>query len=124
MLVAEHHGAGLMDAHTAWTGSIPDAEDLTQQVFWGSEAVGPVAESRRPEARSVAILRNRFLKDNRRPLPVPATTVGLDLDAMPLEAPVDGLADHDRLQEALVETPRLISASRVVMFHFEDCSYR
>ena len=71
----------------------------------------------------LAILRNRFLKDNRRPLPVPATTVGLDLDAMPMETGEDDLVDRDRLQEALAEIPpdfRVV----LLMFYFEDCSYR
>ena len=123
MLVAEHHRAVYACAYRL-TGSVPDAEDLTQQVFLAAQQ--RLAQLRSPDcARGwlLAILRNRFLKDNRRPLPVPATTVGLDLDAMPMEAGADDLADHDRLQEALAKIPpdfRVV----LVMFYFEDCSYR
>ena len=71
----------------------------------------------------LTILRNRFFKDIRRPRPLPATTVGLEFDALPREAVENDEVDRDRLQEALAAIPpdfRIV----LLMFYFEDCSYR
>jgi RNA polymerase sigma-70 factor (ECF subfamily) len=123
LLVAEHHRAVYACAYRL-SGSVPDAEDLTQQVFLAAQQ--RLGQLRNPDcARGwlLTILRNRFFKDNRRPCPVPATTVGLDFDVLSREAAEDDEVDRDRLQEALAA---IAPDFRVVllMFYFEDCSYR
>jgi RNA polymerase sigma-70 factor, ECF subfamily len=122
-LVADHHAAVYRYAYRL-TGSVHDAEDLTQQVFLVAQ--GRLEQLRDPaNARGwlIAILRNRFLKEAQRPEAVPATTVGVDLDGFPAEIPSGEEIDRERLQEALSELP---AEFRVVllMFYFEDRSYR
>jgi RNA polymerase sigma-70 factor (ECF subfamily) len=122
-LVAAHHQAVYAYAYRL-SGSVPDAEDLTQQVFLtAQERLGQLRSPDCARGWLLTILRNRFLRDNQRPWPVPATTVGLDLDALAAEADDDGFVDRDRLQDALAEIPpdfRVV----LLMFYFEDCSYR
>jgi RNA polymerase sigma-70 factor (ECF subfamily) len=122
-LVAEHHQAVYRYAFRL-TGSVPDAEDLTQQVFLIAQQ--RLGQLRRPEsARSwlFAILRSCFFKTRQRPQPVAATSVGVNLDALPSEPEeIDGI-DPAQLQQAI---NGLSVEFRVVvaMFYFEDCSYR
>lgn len=105
-------------------GSAPDAEDLTQQVFLLAQQ--RLDQLRQPDAaRSwlFAILRNCFFKNRQRPTPIPATSLGLNLDVLPSEEDDGAEIDRARLQEAMSELP---PEFRVVltMFYFEDCSYR
>jgi RNA polymerase sigma-70 factor (ECF subfamily) len=69
------------------------------------------------------ILRNSFLKTVERTQPVSATSLGLNLEAVPAE-PENGQAlDSAELQAAVDELPaefRLVLA----MFYFEEFSYR
>ncbi len=121
-LVAEHHEAVYRYAYRL-TGSVPDAEDLTQQVFLAAQE--GLEQLRRPESvRSwlFTILRNRFFNTCRREQPMAATSVGVDLDTLP--SPENGEPiDSARLQEAL---GGLGPEFRVVlaMFYFEQRSYR
>jgi RNA polymerase sigma-70 factor, ECF subfamily len=122
-LVDEHLQAVYAYAYRL-AGSAPDAEDLTQQVFLLAQQ--RLDQLRQPEAaRSwlFTILRNCFFKTRQRPVPVPATRVGLNLDAVPTAADDEAEIDPARLQEALSE---LAPEFRLVltMFYFEDCSYR
>jgi RNA polymerase sigma-70 factor, ECF subfamily len=121
-LVAEHHQAVYRYAYRL-TRSVQDAEDLTQQAFLA-------AQRKMRQLRNVgsarswlyAILRNRFLKDRLRRRPALATDLPLNLESVTDAPPIkDG--DGDRLQGAL---NRLPDASRLVvlMFYFEECSYR
>ncbi len=123
LLVAEHHRAVYAYAYRL-CGSVPDAEDLTQQVFLvAQQRLGQLRNPACARAWLLTILRNRFFKDIRRPRPLPATTVGLEFDALPREAVENDEVDRDRLQEALAAIPpdfRLV----LLMFYFEDCSYR
>ena len=126
-LVAEHHRAVYAYAFRL-CGSAADAEDLTQQVFL-------IAQQRLDQLRNpvcarswlMTILRNRFLKDSQRPLAVPATNIGLNLDLIPMEIPrevlFNGDIDRSRLQEALGKLPPDFSLV-LAMYYFEDCSYR
>ncbi|MGA2621057.1 MAG: sigma-70 family RNA polymerase sigma factor [Thermoguttaceae bacterium] len=121
-LVAEHHEAVYRYAYRL-TGSVPDAEDLTQQVFLAAQE--GLDQLRCPESvRSwlFAILRNRFFKTCRREQPVAATSVGVDLDSLPSPENGDPI-DSARLQEAI---GGLGAEFRVVlaMFYFEQRSYR
>jgi RNA polymerase sigma-70 factor (ECF subfamily) len=126
-LVAEHHQVVYGYAFRL-SGSVADAEDLTQQVFLTAHQ--RLAQLRKPEcARSwlLTILRNRFLKNSRHRQATPATTVGVNLDAIAMQVPPPELFPRDidgaRLQAALAELP---PDFRVVltMYYFEDCSYR
>ena len=122
-LVAEHHLAVYRYAFRL-AGSAPDAEDLTQQVFLIAQQ--RLGQLRRPEyARSwlFAVLRSCFFKMWQRPQPAAATSVGLNLDALPAEPEEIDEIEPARLQEAI---GGLSAEFRVVlaMFYFEDCSYR
>jgi RNA polymerase sigma-70 factor (ECF subfamily) len=122
-LVADHHGAVFAYAYRL-SGSIQDAEDLTQQAYLIAQQ--QLAQLRKPEcARSwlLTILRNRFLKECRRTRAVPATTLGMTLDDVPMEIGKDQQIDRMVLQDALAELPpnfRVVLA----MYYFEDYSYR
>ncbi len=121
-LVAEHHQAVYRYAYRL-TGSIHDAEDLTQQVFLAAQRkMGQLRSIDDAGAWLFAILRNCFLKDRQRRRPTLAADLSLNVELVPTTPPKEGI-DGDRLQDALNRLPdafRLV----VVMFYFEECSYR
>ena len=121
-LVAEHHQAVYRYAYRL-TGSVQDAEDLTQQVFLAAQRkIGQLRNMDNARAWLFAILRNCFLKDRQRRRPALAADLPLNMELVPSPPPKEGV-DRDRLQEALNRLPdafRLV----VVMFYFEECSYR
>ena len=122
-LVAEHHQAVYRYAYRL-TGSVPDAEDLSQQVFLvAQEKLAQLRKAANARSWLFAILRNCFLKARQRRRPVAIANLQLNVDLMPAEVPKDEDIDRERLQEALNE---LSDGFRVVlvMFYFEDCSYR
>ncbi len=122
-LVGEYHQAVYRYAFRL-SGSAVDAEDLTQQAFLVAQQ--KLDQLRKPEsARSwlFTILRNCFLKDCRRPTPLLAGSQELDIDNVPAEIPRESDIDTELLQEALNELPEK-SRLVLVMFYFEDCSYR
>ena len=106
------------------TGSVHDAEDLTQQVFLlAQERLDQLREVERARGWLFTILRNSFLKMVQRTQPVPATSVGLNLETVPAEDHSGQAVDAAELQAAVDELPaefRLV----VAMFYFEECSYR
>ena len=122
-LVAEHHKPVYRYAFRL-VGSVPDAEDLTQQVFLAAQE--NLQQLRSPEAvRSwlFAILRNCFFKSRQKRSPVLAESAGLNIESIPEEAPLGDSVDTERLGLALDALPakyRLVLA----MFYFEECSYR
>ena len=121
-LVAEHHQAAYRYAYRL-TGSVQDAEDLTQQVFMVAQGkIGQLRNVDNARAWLFAVLRNCFLKDRQRRRPALAADLALNMDSVP-SAPAKEGVDRDRLQDAL---DRLPEASRLVlvMFYFEQCSYR
>ena len=124
-LVADHHRAVYQYAYRL-TGSVQDAEDLAQQVFL-------IAQSKIGQLRNIdaagswlfAILRNCFLKDKQSRRPALAGDLALNIDSIADDVPLDKMdrADGEQLQDALNRLPdafRLV----VVMFYFEECSYR
>jgi RNA polymerase sigma-70 factor (ECF subfamily) len=122
-LVAEHYQAVYRYAYRL-SGLPADAEDLTQQTFL-------VAQRKLPQLREDAnarswlftVLRNCFLKERERRRPVPAVNLHLSVDNIPVEVPKEEEIDRQQLQEALdqlSEDFRLV----LVMFYFEDRSYR
>ncbi len=122
-LVAEHHQAIYRYAYRL-SGCAADAEDLTQQVFLSAQQnLGQLRSVDHPRNWLYAILRNDFLKACRKRRPMPFGDLPLGLENIPAEIPDDDAIDRERLQQALDELPpdfRLV----VMMFYFEDCSYR
>lgn len=122
-LVADHHQAVFRYAFRLCGGEA-DAEDLTQQTFLtAQQSLSQLrsAESARPWL--FAILRNCFLRNCRKPRPIPAASLELDVDAIPAEVPAAVLIDRAQLQQALDRLPehyRIVLA----MFYYEDLSYR
>jgi RNA polymerase sigma-70 factor (ECF subfamily) len=104
------------------SGSQADAEDLTQQVFLTAQVRGhQLRDERHVRSWLFTILRNTYLKMVRRPSPVSAASLDLDLNGVPAamaETPVD----RERLQAALDNLPPEFKIP-VLMFYFEGCSY-
>lgn len=121
-LVAEHYQAAYRYAYRL-TGSVQDAEDLTQQVFVAAHRkMGQLRSMGSVRAWLFAILRNCFLKDRQRRRPALALDLSLNMESVPAAPPREGV-DRDRLQEALDRLPDAFRLM-VVMFYFEECSYR
>lgn len=121
-LVAEHHQAVYRYAYRL-TGSVPDAEDLTQQVFLTvHRKLDQLRSAESGRSWLFTILRNCFLKSHQKRRPIPAGSLELNVDLIPAEVPADEI-DQERLQLALNELPDEFRVV-VVMFYFEDCSYR
>ena len=85
------------------TGTVQDGEDLTQEVFLLAQGrLDQLRDADRARGWLFTILRNSFLKMVQRTQPVSATSVGVDLDAVPTEKQsgqaVDtrGVAGRDR----------------------------
>lgn len=106
------------------TGTVHDAEDLTQQVFLlAQERFEQLREVERARGWLFTILRNSFLKTVQRTQPVPATNLGLNLETVPADNKNGQAVESAELQAAIDELPaefRLV----VAMFYFEECSYR
>ncbi len=121
-LVAEYHEVLYRYAYRL-TGSVHDAEDLTQQVFLAAQRkLGQVRDSGKIRSWLFSVLRNGFLKSTQKKLPVPAGNLQLSLDTIPAQPPVGDTIDKERLQRALGELPETFRVV-VVMFYFEECSY-
>lgn len=122
-LVAEHHQAVYRYAYRL-SGSIPDAEDLTQQVFLiAQQKLGQLRNVESARSWLFAILRNCFLKACQRRRPIPAADLQLNIETVPAEIPRDAQIDRERLQEAVCQLPAPFRVV-LVMFYFEECSYR
>jgi RNA polymerase sigma-70 factor, ECF subfamily len=121
-LVVEHHQAIYRYAYRL-TGSVHDAEDLSQQTFMVAQRKLPqLREANTARSWLFSILRNSFLRDRSRRRPVPAGNLQLNLDSIPAEVPVIEKIDDRRLQEALNQLPEAFRIV-VLMFYFENCSY-
>jgi RNA polymerase sigma-70 factor (ECF subfamily) len=105
------------------TGSIPDAEDLTQQAFLvAQQKADQIRDEQATRAWLFTVLRNCYLKSFRKPVPLTAASLELDVNSIAEEPEVFDV-DEERLQGALAELPdefRLV----VLMFYFEEQSYR
>ena len=104
-------------------GSSQDAEDLTQQTFLiAQQRLGQVRHPERIVGWLFAILRSCYLKSERKRRPVSAAGIDLDIENVP-DSVTESDVDSQLLQAAIDELPeesRLV----VVMFYFEDCSYK
>jgi RNA polymerase sigma-70 factor (ECF subfamily) len=105
------------------TGRQPEAEDLTQQTFLiAQQRLHQVRQPERVVSWLFSILRSCYLKAERKSTPVVATSLELDVDSIP-----DSLAetsfDEELLQAAIDELPDEFKLV-LVMFYFEECSYK
>jgi RNA polymerase sigma-70 factor (ECF subfamily) len=122
-LVADHHAAVYGYAYRL-TGSVQDAEDLTQQAFLAAQtSLTQLRQTQNARSWLYAIARNTWLKARRKRIPLAAADLDLPLDQVPDDLPEEPLVDAEQLQAALDELPdefRLV----LVMFYYEGCSYR
>lgn len=121
-LIREYH-AGLYRYAFRLTGSVPDAEDLTQQTFLVAQGkLHQVRDEAKARSWLYAVLRSCFLKSRRKNMPLTATQAELAVDQ--IAEPSQGEeVDRQRLQWALDGLPdeyKLV----VLMFYFEDYSYK
>ncbi len=81
-IVAEHHQAVYRYAYRL-TGSVHDAEDLTQEVFLVAQRkIGQLRNMDVAKSWLFAILRNCFLRDRQRKRPVAAADLELNVDSV------------------------------------------
>jgi RNA polymerase sigma-70 factor (ECF subfamily) len=121
-LVLDHHESLYRYAYRL-TGSVPDAEDLTQQTFLvAHEKLGQVRQADSVRGWLFTVLRNGYLKNCRRTVPVAAASLGFDLDTVAAKAD-DRPLDVEQLGQVLVE---LADEFKLVLllFYFEQRSYR
>jgi RNA polymerase sigma-70 factor (ECF subfamily) len=105
------------------TGRQPDAEDLTQQTFMiAQQRLHQVRQPERVISWLLAILRSCYLKAERKSMPLAATSIDLEVDNIPVMAAEDTI-DKELLQAAIDELPEEFKLV-VVMFYFEECSYK
>jgi RNA polymerase sigma-70 factor (ECF subfamily) len=106
------------------TGLAADAEDLTQQVFL--TALTKLDQLREPSAARAwlcSVLRRAYLRSQRRPRPMPAANLDVDVDLWAVDVPQELAFDGEELQHAIDNLP---DDYKVVLvgFYFEDCSYK
>jgi RNA polymerase sigma-70 factor (ECF subfamily) len=121
-LVGDHHEVLYRYAFRL-TGSVPDAEDLTQQTFLvAQQKLQQVREAESVRGWLFTVLRNGYLKSFRKQVPLSAASVDLDIESVPAQM-VDRPIDSDELQRALGQLPEEFKLV-VMMFYFEQRSYR
>ncbi len=107
-LVVDHHADVYRYAYRL-AGSAADAEDLTQQTFLAAQVkLAQLRSSETARPWLFTILRNCYLKVRRRSVPLSAGSSGRRSRA--LQAALDALPDEFKLV--------------LLMFYFEECSYR
>ncbi len=122
-LVGEHHQAVYRYAYRL-TGSVADAEDLTQQAFLTmQQKLGQLRAAECVRSWLFSILRNCFLKSCQKRRPTPAGGIALNIENIPAEPPAGDWVDRERLQRALDELPEMFRLV-IGMFYYEDCSYK
>jgi RNA polymerase sigma-70 factor (ECF subfamily) len=121
-LVVDHHRDVYRYAYRL-TGRVVDAEDLTQQTFLiAQQRLHQVRQPERVLSWLFAILRTCYLKSERKSVPLPATGIELDVDSIP-DGAAETAIDEELLQAAIGELPDEFKLV-LVMFYFEECSYK
>jgi RNA polymerase sigma-70 factor, ECF subfamily len=106
------------------SGNLADAEDLTQKVFLAAHGnLDGLRSIENAKSWLFAILRNSFFRENRRRRPRNETDLELNLAHHPLVIPAVAEIDSQGLQDALNQLPET-ARLMLVMFYFEECSYR
>ena len=122
-LIETHHAALYRYAYRL-SGSSADAEDLVQQVFMiACRKLDQVRDPQHVAGWLFAVLRSCFLKSCRKPHPVAAGNLELNLDAVPGHVPPPREFDSAELQHALDQLPAEFKIV-VTMFYFEHSSYK
>ena len=129
--LVELHHAELYRYAYRLTGSVADAEDLTQHVFLVVQTKGStLRDAGCVRSWLFTVLRNTYLKQRRRPPPLLAASLEIDLGTVPA---ADSVIDHSDIVHSDIDTERLQSALDdlpgefkmvLLLFYFEDCSYR
>ena len=105
------------------SGQQADAEDLTQQCFLQArEKLHQLRDPEKAQGWLYAILRNCFLKQQRKKQPTPVSTLEINVDEIPgsiTESEIDQTALKQALDE-LSDDFRLV----LVMYYFDDSSYQ
>ena len=121
-LVADHHQALYRYAFRL-AGSQADAEDLTQQAFLiAQQKLCQVRDDQCVRGWLFTVLRNCYLKNRRRPQPLSAASIDLDVDAIP-DRSVESRIDGPRLQAAIDALDDDFKIT-LLLFYFEYRSYR
>jgi RNA polymerase sigma-70 factor (ECF subfamily) len=119
-LVADHHQELYRYAYRL-SGSVPDAEDLTQQAFLvAQQKLGQVRDAESVRGWLFTVLRNCYLKSRQKRLALPLADI--DCSAIPDESPRQPV-DRHALQEAIDGLGDEFKVV-VLMFYFEHRSYR
>ncbi|HUG67349.1 MAG TPA: sigma-70 family RNA polymerase sigma factor [Pirellulaceae bacterium] len=106
------------------SGTVADAEDLTQQTFLiAHQKLSQVREQDKVLRWLYTIARTCFLKSRRRQRPSAAANFELDVNEIPERFPDDSPFDEERLQTALNELGDEFKLC-VTMFYFEELSYK
>jgi RNA polymerase sigma-70 factor (ECF subfamily) len=106
------------------TGSVNDAEDLTQQTFLiAQQKIGQLRESAKAQRWLLRVLRNCFLKGCRKRQPVAASALDINVNQISAHAPDAADWDPEQLQKALDDLPDEFRTV-VLMFYFEQLSYK
>lgn len=105
------------------SGSVQDAEDLTQQTFLAAyRSLDQLREAERARAWLAAILRNAYRRSFRNT--AAGSVVPLDSVPEPVQEPeADGAVDPEVLQSALAELPEEYR-SVLILFYLEHLGYR
>jgi RNA polymerase sigma-70 factor, ECF subfamily len=119
-LVADHHQELYRYAYRL-SGSVPDAEDLTQQVFLiAGQKIDQVRDAGSVRGWLFTVLRNCYLKARGKRLALPIAD--FDCSAIPENVPEQPVDTRD-LQEAIDSLGDEFKIV-VLMFYFEHRSYR
>jgi RNA polymerase sigma-70 factor (ECF subfamily) len=122
-VIETHHRAVYRYAYRL-TGTVADAEDLTQQAFLiAQQKLDQIRDPSKTDRWLFAVVRSCFLKSCRRRWPAAASSLDMEMETAAVEpAPTESL-DVEQLDQALHALPdpqRLILA----MFYFEELSYK
>jgi RNA polymerase sigma-70 factor (ECF subfamily) len=105
------------------TGNTVDAEDLTQQTFLQAQtSLHQLRDVNQARGWLFTILRNCFLKSQRKWAPAPETDLRTSLANLP-ERLAETTIDQERLQAGLDELPAEFKVV-LLMYYFEEFSYR
>ena len=122
-LVADFHADVYRFAYRL-TGHSDDAEDLTQQTFLQAQA--HLHQLREPAAAKswlFTILRRSFQKARQQQLRMPPENGDVDVETVADPSLVESPVDPEQLQAALNTLPETYKFV-LLMFYFEDCSYK
>ena len=101
------------------TGSVPDAEDLTQQAFLvAQQRLGQLRNPERARGWLFTILRNCFFKSCQKRRPVPAGNLSQNVDSVAMEVPEEAAVSSERLQWALDQLPEM--HRKVLLLRYVD----